>query len=50
MLQKKNIEVSWAEYFQVGWRLTLPVLFAALAALCVLSLWLIRQMYIRRIQ
>ena len=38
LLRQKNIEVSWGEYFQVGWRLTLPVLLAALTTLCVLSL------------
>ncbi|WP_407543165.1 arsenical efflux pump membrane protein ArsB (plasmid) [Deinococcus radiomollis] len=37
MLRAKNIEVTWAEYFQIGWRLTLPVLLAALTALAVLS-------------
>ena len=38
LLRQKQIEVSWGEYFQVGWRLTLPVLLAALVTLSVLSL------------
>jgi arsenical pump membrane protein len=37
ILRAKNIEVSWAEYFQVGWRLTLPVLMSALTALAILA-------------
>lgn len=37
MLRPKNIEVTWAEYFQVGWWLALPILLAALAALAILS-------------
>ncbi|WP_185974669.1 hypothetical protein [Deinococcus detaillensis] len=37
MLRAKNIEVVWAEYFRVGWRLTLPVLLANFTALAVLN-------------
>ena len=38
LLRQRKIEVSWSEYFQVGWRLTLPVLFAALATRSVMNL------------